>query len=175
MFASMFKSLFKKSVKNPKKNENKPSSYLVEEFVQITTQDVENMFTELDEIKGNSNNESNCSTTNDVIESIDLLSLTDTHLECSNDIDFIDHFDDTKSKVSSTGENKEEAAKVAEDPSAIITDFQISDLQCPFMWNIKPNKNRNIILSIQNKNGEYNLNISLPEFTFERYLHKYFK
>lgn len=167
MFASMFKSLFDKSEKNLKIDKTETES----EIVEITTEDVENMLTELNEIKKNSNNDTDnhCSTTKDVTEAIDLLSIADTNSELSYD-DLADHIDDTKSEVSSIGENNQESAKVTEDTAAIKIVNQINNLLCPFTWNIKPNKNKNVIISIQNKFGEYNLNISSSEFTFERYV-----
>lgn len=171
MFATMFKSLFDKSGKNLKIDKTEPEP----EMVEITTQDVENMLTELNEMKNNSNNntDNHCSTSKDVTEAIDLLSIADTNSELSYD-DLVDHIDDTVSEVSSIGENQE-SAKVAEDSAAIKIVNQINNLLCPFTWNIKPNKNKNIILAIQNKFGEYNLNISSPEFTFERYVNNYDK
>lgn len=168
----MFKSLFDKSEKNPKIDKTESES----EMVEITTQDVENLLIELNEIKNNSNNDTDnhCSLSKDVTEAIDLLSIADTNSELSYD-DLVDNIDDTESEVSSIGENNQESAKVAEDAAAIKTVNQINNLLCPFTWNIKPNKNKNIILLLQNKFGEYNLNISSSEFTFERYVDNYIK
>lgn len=44
---------------------------------------------------------------------------------------------------------------------------QINALQCLFTWKIE-SKSQNIISYIKNKYGDYNLDISLPEFTFVR-------
>jgi len=47
---------------------------------------------------------------------------------------------------------------------------QIKNLECLFAWNINSNNENNLILLIQNKYGEYNLNIQSSEFTLERYV-----
>jgi len=47
---------------------------------------------------------------------------------------------------------------------------QIKNLECLFAWNIKPSNKNNFILFIQNKYGEYNLNIQSSELTLERYV-----
>lgn len=166
MFAAMFKSLFDKNKKNPKMDKKEPES----EMVEITAKDVEDMLIELNEMKNNSSNDidNHCSLSNDVTEAIDLLSIVDTNSEISND-DF-DNLDDTTSEVSSIGEKNQVPKKAAEDEGAVKLVNQINNLLCPFTWNIKPNNNKNVILSVQNKFGEYNLNIISPEFTFERYV-----
>lgn len=167
MFASMFKSFLKKSETKHKEDEKKAES----EIVEFTTQDVEDMLTELDELKDNSNDDSNCSTSKDIIdiiEDIDLLSITGTYSDISNNNDLVDHFDDTKSKGSFEGENKQESTKVCEDQAMIKIVNQINNLQCPFTWHINTNKNKDVISSIQKRYGDYNLNISSSEFTFKR-------
>lgn len=163
MFASMFKSLFNKSDKK-KKDESKPDN-----FVKITRQDVENLLTNLDEIKVNSDNGGSSLTSKDsVIEAIEALSIVDNNLEDPSDDCRADNFDDSKSDVSSIGEIKPVLVEASDDPNKKKTINQINSLQCLFTWQLKPNYKKNMIFSVENKYGDYNLNISLPEFTFER-------
>jgi len=164
MFASMFKSLLNKSVIDAKKE----NIAVEDETAIITKKDVEDLLTKLDEIKDNSDNDDNCSVTKDsVTDAIELLSIDDNHPEYLNNSVSIDNFDDTKSEVSSIGENQS-AVVTTEDPNKKRTLNQINSLQCLFTWNIKSKKKKNLILSIRNKYGEYNLNITSSEFTLER-------
>jgi len=161
MFASMFKSLLNQSVIDAKKE----TIAVGDETVIITRKDVEDMLTELDEIK---DNDDNCSVTKDnVTEAIELLSIADYHPEYLNDSVSVDNFDDTKSEVSSIGENQS-AVTTVEDPTIKKTLNQINSLQCLFTWNIKSKNKKNFILNIRKKYGEYNLNITSSEFTLER-------
>ncbi|XP_060853539.1 uncharacterized protein LOC132931653 [Rhopalosiphum padi] len=47
---------------------------------------------------------------------------------------------------------------------------QIKSLHCLFTWNLKPQKKQDIITHIKNKYGNYNLDISVTEFTFVRFI-----
>lgn len=49
---------------------------------------------------------------------------------------------------------------------------EINSLNCLFMWNL-PHETlkKDMIIYIQNKYGNYNMDISQPVFTFERYLY----
>lgn len=158
MFASMFKSLFNKSDKQDKmKNvELKP------EIVQKTRQGIENMLTELIDFKENSDYN-----TDNVIEAIEYLSIADTYSENLDNSSTVDNIDDSISEVSSIEEIKKNSDENG-DPNKKKIINQINSLQCLFTWNIKPYNKKNLISLIQNKYGEYNLNISSAEFTLER-------
>jgi len=160
MFASMFKTLLNKSEINAKKESIAEES----ETVKIISKDVKYMLNELDEIKDNSDNFP--VTKDDVTDAIELLSIVDNHPEHLNDNASVEYFDDTKSEVSSIGENQIDVATI-EDPGIKKTVNRINSLQCLFTWNVKPKK-KNLILHIRNKYGEYNLNISSSEFTLKR-------
>ncbi|CAI6352357.1 unnamed protein product [Macrosiphum euphorbiae] len=164
MFASMFKSLLNKSVIDAKKETI--AIAVEDETVIITRKDVEDMLTELDEIK---DNDDNCSGTKDVTDAIESLSISDYHPEYLNDSASVDNFDDTKSEVSSIGENQL-AVTTVEDPDIKKTLNQINSLQCLFTWKIKSKRKKDLILYIRNKYGEYNLNITSTEFTLERFI-----
>lgn len=164
MFASMFKTFFNKVDKKTIKEQ-----YGLEgpKTAQIAKDDVEKMLSQLDEINENSNGCGELSTPkDDIIESIESMSIIDAEPKNLVDSGSVDHFDDTKSEVSSIGEKVD---LLVEDSVEKKTFNRINSLQCPFTWNIKPVHNKNVILSIQNKYGEYNMDISSPEFTFERF------
>lgn len=156
MFAT-FKTLFNKIKKNVKKPEVDSS------FVETTRQEVELMLNELDESKERSVSGDSQSVYNDY--ALDALStIAGTLADDENNAASLDRFDnDTKSEV---GENIQKPAEVVDD-GLKKTINKINSLQCPFTWNIKANNSR-FISSIQNKYGEYNLDISSAEFTFER-------
>lgn len=159
----MFNSMFNTS-------ENKIEILKNELPSNITKQDVENMLTELDELHVSSGiDSSHLMSKDNVIKAMDLLSLNDICPEYVNHDSSINNFDETKSEVSSVGENKQNSTEV-EDPDMKKTINKINSLQCLFTWKFKPKNKYNFISWIQNKYGIYNLDISLPEFTFERYL-----
>lgn len=155
MFSTLFQSLFTKNKQNAKTIDD------LQIVDTIYKKEIESKLDELNELLVD--NSSNVSI-NDAFEQI---SISDFHAdnELIND-EPVDNFDDSKSEISSI---EEKAPLLQETDSAnkkIIN--QINSLQCLFTWNIKPNNNKNIILKIQKKYGEYNLNISSPEFTFPR-------
>lgn len=166
MFASMFKSLFNKSNKKGKREPITVDSPLVE----ITKNDVKEMLTLLNEtnVCAKETLNSKFSVSLDNIDDIESIPNDDTHSE-DNDSTLVDNFDDTKSEASSIGENQL-ACETVQNSIKNSTANKINDLQCLFTWNIKPNNKKNIILSIHNKYGEYNLDISSIEFTFERFV-----
>jgi len=170
MFASMFKSLINESDKKGKKELINVESALFD----ITKNDVENMLTSLNEInvdvKENLDNSVSRSVSLDnIIDGIESMPIDNTHSEYLNDSASVDNFDDTKSEVSSIGENQV-ACETVENSKKTNTANKINSLQCLFTWNIKSNDKKNMILLIHDKYGEYNLNISSTEFTFERYI-----
>lgn len=159
MFAAMYKSLFNESQMEKNKLES--------EIIEKSRQNVENLLTDLYEVNDTSNDGSSSSTSKDTsIEAIES-SFADIHLEYLSDSDSVDNFDDSKSDVSSIGENKLVAAQI-ENPDGKKLINQINSLQCPFTWNLKPKHKKNMISRIENKYGEYNLDISSNEFTLQR-------
>jgi len=164
----MFKSLFQKSFRKDKKELNTKESDLVD----ITKKNVENMLISLNEI--NVDVKENLDTS--VSRSVSLDNIIDgiesmpfDNPEYLNDSASVDNFDDTKSEVSSIGENQL-ATTTVEDSNIKKTLNQINSLECLFTWNIKPNNKKNVILWIWNNYGKYNLYISSSEFTLERYV-----
>lgn len=154
MFSTMFKSLF-----TNEKKKKKSDDFLI---VNIAYKEkIESKLTELNEQAENSVVDDN------VIDAFDLMSIADTQadIEIINN-GSVDNFEDSKSEISSIGEN--EPSLQDTDSAMKRTINQINSLQCLFTWNIKPNNRRNIILMVQNKYGDYNLDISSPEFTLQR-------
>jgi len=166
MFASMFKSLVNEPCNKVKKElsvESGPE--------KITKKDVEDMLTSLNDMNVDKkilDNSGSCSVSLDnIIDLIESMPIDDTNPEYLNDSASVDNFDDTKSEVSSIGENQL-ACETVENSNKTNTANKIHNLQCLFTWNIKPNNKKNMISSIHDKYGEYNLNISSTEFTIER-------
>jgi len=169
MFATMFKSLLNKSGKKGKKELITMESDLVE----ITTKDVKDILTSLNDMSVEVNKSLDSSVSrsvslDNIIDGIESMPIDDIHPEYLSDSALVDNFDDSKSEVSSIEENQL-AYETVENSKTTNTANKINSLQCLFTWKIKSNNKKNIISSIQNKYGEYNLNISSTEFTFERY------
>ncbi|XP_050062676.1 uncharacterized protein LOC114131742 isoform X2 [Aphis gossypii] len=161
MFASMYKTLLNKSKINAKDKSIVEES----ETVKITSNDIKHLLNELNEIKDNSDN---CSDVYDITDAIELLSIVDNHPGHLNDNTLVEYSDDTKNEVRSIGKNQIGVATIKDrDMKKIVN--KMNHLQCLFTWNVK-SKNKNLILHIQNKYGEYNLNISSSEFTLERFI-----
>lgn len=170
MFASMYQTLLNKPEIKAK------NVFVASEagIVTISRKNVSDMLTKLDQINDSSDNGNSCSVSKDnITDAIDLLSIADSHTEYFDDCASVENFDDTKSEVSSIGENQLVSATV-DDPNLKKILNQINNLQCLFTWDIKPNNKNNVMLRIQNKYGEYNLNISSSEFTLERYVVKFY-
>jgi len=174
MFKSMFKSLFNKCEEKTKI----VAQAIESEIVENTVKDIKELLTE---IKKNVYYEDNDSVSkNNLIDAIEILQdilhhslfIMSNFPKCLNNGTLVEHFDFTKCVTYSIGENLlvSDLAKDC-DTKKIIN--QINNLQCLFTWKINPYSKKNIILWIWNKYGEYNLNISSPEFTLERYAHIY--
>ncbi|CAH1732029.1 unnamed protein product [Aphis gossypii] len=141
------------------------------EIVTTTKKGIEILLTESKKVENNSNNvEIDSVMKDDVAVAIESLSIVDTIPEYLYDNDSSSSDDiihETKNEVSSIGKNQIVTATI-KDPKTIMS--QIKNLECLFTWYIKPNNENNLILLIQNKYGEYNLNIQSSEFTLERYI-----
>ncbi|KAL5239365.1 hypothetical protein ACI65C_006775 [Semiaphis heraclei] len=151
------------------------------EIVEITIKDTKELLTK---IKKNSVYEDNGSVSkNNLINAIELLqeilnranilngsvSSMSNFPKCLNNGALVEHFDFTKCVTNSIVENQL-VSSLAKDPNTKKIINRISNLQCLFTWNIKPNGKKNKIVWIWNKYGEYNLNISSTEFTLERFI-----
>lgn len=177
MFKSMFKFLYNKC-----EEKLKIAMQSIEtEIVEITIKDTKELLTK---IKKNSVYEDNGSVSkNNLINAIELLqeilnranilngsvSSMSNFPKCLNNGALVEHFDFTKCVTNSIVENQL-VSSLAKDPNTKKIINRISNLQCLFTWNIKPNGKKNKIVWIWNKYGEYNLNISSTEFTLERYV-----
>lgn len=141
------------------------------EIIEITGKSIEISLAESKEIEDNSNNvKINSVMKYDVTIAIKSLSIVDTLPEYFSDNDSSASSGiiyETKNKVSSIGENQIVTATI-KNPKTIMN--QIKNLECLFTWDIKPNNENNLILLVQNKYGEYSLNIRSSEFTLERYV-----
>jgi len=177
MFASMFKLLF-----NECEKKTKIATHAIEfKIAENTRKYVKELLTEIKKVNKNADNGDSCSVSkNNINDAIQILQdilhnflSAKSHLyafpKYSNKGASVEHFDYTKCAIKSFGKNRLVSALV-KDPNTKRIVNQINNIQCLFTWNIKPNNKKNVILSIWNKYGEYNLNISSSEFTLERYV-----
>lgn len=79
----------------------------------------------------------------------------------------INSVNNNKRGVKNIRKNQLIPSPIGKDPDTARIIHKINQLQCLFTWNIIP---KNVILCIWKKYGEYNLNISSPEFKLERYV-----
>lgn len=181
MFASMFKSLFNKSDKKTiKENKNSEAEIIeIKKYREDVNKLLDNVNELDDELKEDSVYSGSPSTsTNNLVEDIEFLSISNNRLEYLNDDVSIDNFDDnfvyiddTQNEVGSIEENKQELVKDSNTKNIIN---KINSLQCLFTWNIKSMRKKNVISLIQSRYGKYNLDISSPEFTFERLVNYFY-
>lgn len=164
MFASMFKTVLNKFGKKKLKSMDSDP-----EKVDIARRNVDRLLTEMNEMEEDSS--SNLAMPDDnVADTIELLSVVDVPEGYLNDSDSVSNFDDDKSEVSSVGENRQDQVTAeVKDPNMVRLINQINSLQCLFTWKLKSKHRKNVVLSIQNNYGEYNLDITKAKFTFERY------
>lgn len=168
MFTSMFRSLYNHSDKKTEIEKNNAKLKIIE-YIRQNIEQLLNDDTELDgEVKENLDYGDNPSTLKNYVDmGIEFLAILDnTYTKYVNNSS-VNSFNSTPNEVGSITENKQVFDKV-KDPNKNILFNQINKLHCPFTWNIKPMCKNKTIISKQNKYGEYNLNISLPQFTFER-------
>lgn len=156
MFSSMFNSLFNKSKKTLKD--------IPIEVINVARQGAEKLLQEFEKSKVNDESHltSNVdSTYNEVVCLSQTMSINedgDSINSCS------EIYDDSISEVS---DEENSVTSSSDDDSQSEMQKKLNDLQCPFTWNLKSNKKNGIEL-IENKYGQYNLDISSPKFTFER-------
>lgn len=165
----MFQTLYNHSDKKTEIEKNNSKLEIIE-CIRQNIEQLLNYDTELDsEVKENPAYGDCPSTLQYYIDvGIEFLAILDnTRTEYVNYDGPVNDFSGTQSEVGLITENKHVFDKV-EDPNKKIIIDQINNLQCPFTWNIKSICKIKTISLIQKKYGEYNLNISVPEFTFER-------
>lgn len=167
MFTSMFQSLYNHSDKSTEIEKNNSKLEIIE-CIRKKIEQLLSYDTELDgEVKENPDD--SISTLKYYVDmGFEFLAILDNiRTEYVNYDGSVNDLSGKQSEVEPITKNKQVFDKVKDPNNKIFID-QINNLQCPFTWNIKSvGKNKTISL-IQNKYGEYNLNISLPEFTFER-------
>jgi len=147
MFSSMFKSLVTVSNKQNKNNsESKPNS------IEHTRQNID-VLKLLNELKDDD------STENIVASNAVPLDISTNGLSIHSDL--VNSVNDTKS----IGKKKQIPVEHTKETQLLN---QIKSLHCLFTWNLKPQKKQDFVTHIKNKYGNYNLDISVSEFTFVR-------
>lgn len=157
MFSSLFESFEKVSNNQNKKKHNGDKTK------KTIQQNVDNMLMILNEIKDESYNNSveNIVTANSKVPLTNEYHLED--LSNGHDLDY--SFEDNRYYNSSI-----RASLSTEDPSKNDIFYQIKSLQCLFTWKLKSPREQDFVTHIKKKYGSNNLDISIPEFTFVRYL-----
>lgn len=147
MFSSMLKLLVTASNKQNKNNrESKQNT------IENTRQNID-VLKLLNEIKDDD------STENIVVSNVVSSDISTKHL--SIDSDLVSSVNDTKI----IGNKNKTPVEHTKDTQLLN---QIKSLHCLFTWNLKSQKKKDIITHIKNKYGNYNLDISVSEFTFVR-------
>jgi len=148
MFSSMFKSFV-----NVSNKQNKNNSESKQNSIEHTRQNIDNVPKLLNEIEDDN------STKNIVVSKVVPLEINIKDL--SVDSDLVNNKNDSKSI-----ENTKQVPVEQTIETQLLN--QIKSLHCLFTWNLKTKKKQDIITHIKNKYGDYNLDISVTEFTFVR-------
>lgn len=153
MFSSLFELFVKVSHNQDKKKQNEDSE---KKTNKTSMQNFDNMLLLLNEIKDEPSNNS----IENIVPANSKILVDKNHLE-----DLSNHYDFnvTKSNNSDT-----ESDSLVKDSSYKKIQSQIESLQCLFTWKLKSKKDQDLVTHIKNKYGDYNLDISVPEFTFVR-------
>lgn len=143
----MFKSLVTVSNKQNKNNsESKQNS------IEHSRQKIDNVLKLLNEVKDDDSTEN-------IVSNAVPLDISTNGLSISSDL--VNSVSGTKSigkKIQIPVEHTKETQLLN----------QIKSLHCLFTWNLKPQKKQDTLTHIKNKYGNYNLDISVSEFTFVR-------
>lgn len=146
----MFKSLVNVSNKQNKNNiESKQNS------IEHTRQNIDNVLKLLNEIEDDN------STKNLVVSKVVPLEINTKDVSVGSDL--VNNKNDSKSI-----ENTKQVPVEQTTETQLLN--QIESLHCLFTWNLKTKKKQDIITHIKNKYGNYNLDISVTEFTFVRFI-----
>ncbi|XP_025421511.1 uncharacterized protein LOC112691465 isoform X2 [Sipha flava] len=158
MFASLIKTLFKGTSDNISGSSNHDEPQNNTKVINLK-QDVENMLSEVNEIDCLNRSSSKES----IADSFELISFANKMSEDLND----NSLDESKSEINFDEETIQDPVEDKIQKNDIVK--KINSLQCIFTWKLKSNE-RNIISQILNEYGDYNLDISSPEFSLKRFI-----
>uniref|UniRef100_A0A2S2RAM5 Uncharacterized protein n=1 Tax=Sipha flava TaxID=143950 RepID=A0A2S2RAM5_9HEMI len=158
MFASLIKTLFKGTSDNISGSSNHDEPQNNTKVINLK-QDVENMLSEVNEIDCLNRSSSKES----IADSFELISFAGKMSEDLND----NSLDESKSEINFDEETIQDPVEDKIQKNDIVK--KINSLQCIFTWKLKSNE-RNIISQILNEYGDYNLDISSPEFSLKRFI-----
>lgn len=153
MFSSLFELFVKASNNQDKKKQNENSE---KKTNKTTLQNLDNMLMLLNEIKDESCNNS----IENIVPANSKILIYKNHLD---DLSIDYDFNNIKSYNSDVGSNS-----LVEDASSKKIQNQVESLQCLFTWKLKSQRDQDLVTHIKKKYGDYNLDISVPEFTFVR-------
>lgn len=160
MFSAMYDSLALKQ-----KSEDKFNIKVSLKTVDITRQNIEIFLLQFDKVNENMAIDTNNKSASMLKYSFQLLLVLDKHLDWLFDLNTEDNFN----SISVHQYSNETIKQVQTTTNNNILD-KINTLHCLFTWNLQTSPpKKDLISHIKRKYGNYNLDISLPVFTFERY------
>lgn len=142
-----------KSLVNVSNKQNKNNSGSKQNSIEHARHNIDNVLKLLNEIEDDN------STKNIVVSKVVPLEINTKDLSVSSDL--VNNKNDSKSI-----ENTKQVPVEQTTETQLLN--QIESLHCLFTWNLKTKKKQDIITHIKNKYGNYNLDISVTEFTFVR-------
>lgn len=142
-----------KSLVNVSNKQNKNNSESKQNSIEHTRHNIDNVLKLLNEI------EDDDSTKNIDVSNVVPLEINTKDLSVGSDL--VNNKNDSKSI-----ENTKQVPVEQTTETQLLN--QIECLHCLFTWNLKTKKKQDIITHIKNKYGNYNLDISVTEFTFVR-------
>lgn len=142
-----------KSFVNVSNKQNKNNSESKQNSIEHAKQNIDNVLKLLNEIEDDN------STKNIVVSKEVPLEINTKDLSVGSDL--VNNKNDSKSIKNTKQVPIEQTTE-----TQLLN--EIESLHCLFTWNLKMKKKQDIITHIKNKYGNYNLDISVTEFTFVR-------
>lgn len=151
-------------------SEDSSNSKVSSNTLDITRQTIEIFIVKLYEVNENKAIDTNNESASTLKYSLQMITILDKHLDWLIDLNTQENFRNisrlqySKKTINTT---KSKQTKIPTDK--YILD-QINSMHCLFTWNLQTsNSKKDIISHVKRKYGNYNLDISLSVFTFERY------
>lgn len=154
------------------KHESKDSSNTEDSLktLDITRQTIEIFITQFYEVNKNKAIDSNNESASALKYSLQMITILDKHLDWLIDLNIQENLMNISGLQYSKVTMNITKSKQAEISTCKYIIDQINLMNCLFTWNLQTSyAKKDIISHIKKKYGNYNLDISLPVFTFERY------
>lgn len=165
MFTAMYNELALKH-----ESEDSSNAKVSLKTMNITRQTIEMFLLQLYEENNNKDIDTNNESALAIKYSLQLIMILDKHLNWLIDLHTQENFINILGNQAYIKETNMKISKKAKTSTYKYISNDINSMQCLFTWNLQTSHSKKDMIShIKKKYGNYNLDISLPVFTFERY------